>query len=276
MITPVIYWTVIRPLRLMQEFELDRRIPLVIMLIALGLVVLFFITNGAIVRVPVFSVTLFITAVFVLTEVGYQLVIRRGRGRTGSLVRIALQSTMLALGLLLVRGPLQNEFFNARSHAYQAQQNYTAAAQDRFREINQTSRVFGEPQPIEQAVALTNAQQWAAAQNSYQVIITNPGADPLTKALSYHNLAQSLLNQCLNAQNCTRATAEQIMANSELALKGLRDPIARSTALVTQGNAYALLGDSANANARYQEAQLLTPDAQQQTQIQDLINQLNR
>ena len=276
MITPVIYWTVIRPLRLMQEFELDRRIPLVIMLIALGLVVLFFITNGAIVRVPVFSVTLFITAVFVLTEVGYQLVVRRGRGRTGPLVRIALQSAMLALGLLLVRGPLQNEFFNARSHAYQAQQNYTAAAQDRFREINQTSRVFGEPQPIEQAVALTNAQQWAAAQNSYQAIITNPGADPLTKALSYHNLAQSLLNQCLNAQNCTRATAEQIMANSELALNGLRDPIARSTALVTQGNAYVLLGDSANANARYQEAQLLTPDAQQKTQIQALINQLNR
>lgn len=271
LIIPILYWTVIRGLRLQREFGFNERFPVFIAALGFAIVLLFILTNGMLVRVPIFSISLFLTGLFLLTETSYQLSVRRGHPRALLLVRIVIQVVMLYVGFLVVAAPIKREFYRARAYAYSVQGNETAAGNDRFREVTQESVLFSPPMPLERAAAETIVGDWATAQGKYETIINDPQADALTQALAQHNMALSQLQRCSQKNTCSNAELTQIIATEDMVLATLQDPNARSAALETQGEAFFRMGDTATALAKLTLARDLAFDLEHRNQIEQRI-----
>jgi hypothetical protein len=276
MIGPMLYWMVIRPLRLRHEFALDRRIPKIIAGVGLAIVLLFIVTNGSLVRVPILSITLFLAGVFLISETSYQLSVQKRQGRSMLIVRMLIQMVMFAVGLMVVVGPVKREFYHARAHAYTVQGKEDAATEDRKSEAAQSSLFFSHPMDLEKAVAETDAKAWSAADTSYSEIINNPEYDPFTQTLARHNQAQNALLHCESTRACSAADYANIIAQTEQVLVQIRDPKTQSAALETQALAYDALGDPVKALEKLQLARSLTTDTIQQEAIDTQIRDLNK
>ncbi|KPL91427.1 tetratricopeptide repeat protein [Herpetosiphon geysericola] len=283
LIGPTIFWTVIRPLRLDNEFALDERLPSLAAMIGFIVMVLFIITDGAIVRVPIFSVSLFIAGVYVFSEGIYQLGVRRGkdrRWRTG----VTIVGFGLLLGaMLIVRETVWREFYHARSYAYAIQGNGAAAADDRLREVAQTSLLFERPMVIEEAVLASQNSDWEQADQQYTAIVNNRGYDARTQALAYHNWALTELARC-KKNSCSEAELARIAQFEATAIELIdqaitqhnANPEERAVLLEAQGTAYIEVGQIPAAIQKLTEALASTSEPQAQQRIRELLNSLQR
>ncbi|MBA3470678.1 MAG: hypothetical protein H0T53_13655 [Herpetosiphonaceae bacterium] len=276
MIGPMLFWLVIRPLRLRHEFALDRRIPKIIAGVGLAIVLLFIVTNGSIVRVPILSITLFLAGLFLVTETGYQLSVQERQGRRTLVMRSIFQMVMFAVGLMVVVGPIKREFYHARAHAYTVQSNPNAAKDDRVLEAEQSTLFFSNQMDLEIAIAKTDARAWSEADQEYTAIINDPTYDPFTQTLARHNQAQSDFLRCRNTQTCSAAEYARIIAQADRVLEQIRDPQAQSAAYETQADAYGALNDDAKALEKLLRARELTTDAEQIRQLDIKINDRKR
>ncbi len=276
MIAPMLFWMVIRPLRLRYEFALDRRIPKIIAGVGLAIIILFILTNGALVRVPILSITLFLAGVFLLTETSYQLSVQGRQGRRILVIRALIQMAMFAVGLMVVVGPVKREFYHARAHAYTVQGNEDAASSDTAKEAMQTSLFFSKPMDLEVAFAETSAGDWQAAQRIYTTIINDPEYDPFLQTLARHNQAQSALDRCESTKSCSARELESIIDQAGQVLLQIREPKAQSAALETQADAYAAMNNDTKALEKLQLARGLTTDTMQLQQLDLKIDKLQR
>jgi tetratricopeptide (TPR) repeat protein len=276
-IGPLVYWMVVRPMRLQNEFAIDSRLPWLLAGIGLAIVLLFLITRGGIIPVPAFSMSLFLTGLFILTDTAYHITSRRRQWRQSQLIRMGLHAVLLLLAGLLVWKPLAREFYHSRSHAYNVQGYREQAAQDRFKEQSYNTGLFSEQQPIITGADQSNSRQWDAALATFQEIIDNPKYDTLTKGLAYHNMAQTILNRCGEPQaTCTPADMEQIIEYENIALGIINDRRGQSAATVTWGAAHYVLGETATAEAAFQKAIELNDNPEEKQQIQKFVDGLPR
>ncbi len=258
LIGPTIFWTVIRPLRLDNEFALDERLPRLAAIIGLIVIILFAITDGAIVRVPIFSVSLFIAGVYVFSEGIYQLGVRRGKNRRWQIGVTIVGFGLLLGAMLIVRDTVWREFYHARSYAYAIQGNAAAAADDRLREAAQATVLFERPMVLEQAVLASQSRDWEQSSQQYTAIVNGRDYDPQLQGLAYHNWAITELSRCKTNQ-CSEAEWARIaqFANKSLELIDLAieqqhaNPTERAVLLEAQALAYIEVGRISEAVQKF-------------------------
>lgn len=280
-IVPVMYWMIIRPLRQQREFD-GTRVPQILAIIGLVTVALFLITNGSIVQMPIFSIALFLSGLVLLAEASYHLISRRNPSSKQIRALQLLYGAVLLVGLLMVATPIRREFYHARSAIYAAQGNSAAATRDRFRELAQKSRFFSPPMDLVQATWYSENARWSEAERAYDAIINNPDQDPLTLAMTYHNLSTTKLEACRN-QTCPPEQFAQIETWEDRAVSSLEEakqfadinvPAMQSAMLESQANLYVELNQPVIARTKLEQAKLLTPDRTAQDRIQQTLDRL--
>jgi tetratricopeptide (TPR) repeat protein len=273
---PLVYWMVVRPMRLQNEFAIDSRLPWLLAGIGLAIVLIFLVTQGSIIPVPAFSMSLFLTGLFILTDTSYLIIVRRRQWRQSQLVRLGLNALALLLGGLLVWTPLAREFYHSRSHAYNVQGEREKAAKDRFLEQGYNTGMFSEQSPIIKGVEDINNKQWDAGLAVFQEIIDNPKYDTLTKGLAYHNKSATIMNRCLDAGNCTQVDIATVIEHEKIALDFIKDRRGQSAILFTQGQGYFLNSDFSQADSNWSQALQLNDNPQDREDIQRHIDMLPR
>ena len=283
LIGPTIFWTVIRPLRLDNEFALDERLPTLAAIIGLIVMVLFIITDGSIVRVPIFSVSLFIAGVYVFSEGIYQLGVRRGKDRSWRAGVTIVGFGLLLAAMLIVRETVWREFYHARSYAYTVQGNEAAAADDRLREAAQTTAMFERPMVLEEAVLASQNSDWEEASQQYTAIVNSRQYDARLQALAYHNWALTELARC-KANVCSEAEWVRIaqfesesIALIDIAIEQHQaNPEERAVLLEAQGSAYIEVGQIPEAIQKLTQALASTREPKVQQRIEGLLDSLQR
>ncbi|GAA5528959.1 hypothetical protein Hgul01_02762 [Herpetosiphon gulosus] len=283
LIGPTIFWTVIRPLRLDNEFALDERLPTLAAIIGLIVMVLFIITDGSIVRVPIFSVSLFIAGVYVFSEGIYQLGVRRGKDRRWRAGVTVVGFGLLLAAMLIVRETVWREFYHARSYAYTVQDNEAAAADDRLREASLATVMFERPMVLEEAVLSSQNSDWEEASQQYTAIVNSRQYDARIQALAYHNWALTELSRC-KANPCSEAEwARIVQFESEsitlidIAIEQHQaNPEERAVLLEAQGSAYIEVGQIPEAIQKLTQALASTREPKVQQRIEGLLDSLQR
>ncbi|HYF65156.1 MAG TPA: tetratricopeptide repeat protein, partial [Herpetosiphonaceae bacterium] len=271
-IGPLVYWMVVRPMRLQNEFSIDSRLPWLLAAVGLAIVVVFIVTKGRIVPLPTFSMALFLTGMFILIETIFHISGRRLKWRTSRPARTAVHILALALGGLLVWKPLAREFYHSRSHANNAQGRLDQAASDRLKEQSYNTGLFSEDLPLLIGAESSSQGQWAAAKDTFQHIIDDPRYDAQTKGLAYHNLAQNTLNRCLQpGETCNQDDMKQIIEYENVALGLINDRRGQSAAWVTWGSAHYVLGETVPAEDAFEKAVRLNDNPQDQQQLREFM-----